>query len=148
MFLRITLDKYDFSTYDPAWGLMSILVHAKFTLADFSTPPTLYLTSAVPSGAFYAYSSVNASSSSSLYYMSKTSVTISISQNQVPIISTINFNQQSFADRSAKVGNKEVFYLLFKPIVNVVIGSIVFTIPSQFNYPGVFQFDNCQMIGR
>jgi len=38
--------------------------------------------------------------------------------------------------------------MLFKPLVNVAIGSIVFTIPSQFNYPGVFQFDNCLMIGR
>jgi hypothetical protein len=38
--------------------------------------------------------------------------------------------------------------MLFKPLVNVNIGSIVFTIPSQFNYPGVFQFDNCLMIGR
>jgi hypothetical protein len=38
--------------------------------------------------------------------------------------------------------------MLFKPLVDIVIGSIVFTIPSQFNYPGVFQFDNCLMIGR
>jgi hypothetical protein len=80
--------------------------------------------------------------------MSQTSVTVSISQNQVPVISVINFNTQSFADRLARVNNKEVFYMLFKPLVNVVIGSIVFTIPSQFNYPGVFQFDNCLMIGR
>jgi len=38
--------------------------------------------------------------------------------------------------------------MLFKPLVNLTIGSIVFTIPSQFNYPGVYQFDNCLMIGR
>lgn len=41
-----------------------------------------------------------------------------------------------------------MFYLLFKPLANVNIGSIVFTIPSQFNYPGVFQFDNCLLVGR
>lgn len=38
--------------------------------------------------------------------------------------------------------------MLFKPLVNINIGSIVFTIPSQFGYPGVYQFDNCLMIGR
>lgn len=38
--------------------------------------------------------------------------------------------------------------MLFKPLVNVNIGSIVFTIPSQFNYPSVFNFDNCLMVGR
>lgn len=38
--------------------------------------------------------------------------------------------------------------MLFKPLVDVTFGSIVFTIPSEFNYPGVFQFDNCLMIGR
>lgn len=147
LFLRLTLDS-DMKTYDPSWALLNIRVHAKFTLADFPTPPTLYVTTPVTSGSFFAYSSVNATSSSSLYYMSQCSLTISISQNQVPIISVINFNTQSFADRVAKVNNKEVFYLLFKPLVNVNIGSVVFTIPSQFNYPGVFQFDNCLMIGR
>jgi len=147
LFLRLTLDS-DMKTYDPSWALLNIRVHAKFTLADFPTPPTLYVTTPVTSGSFFAYSSVNATSSSSIYYMSQCSLTIPISQNQVPIISVINFNTQSFADRVAKVNNKEVFYLLFKPLVNVNIGSVVFTIPSQFNYPGVFQFDNCLMIGR
>jgi hypothetical protein len=64
------------------------------------------------------------------------------------VISTINFNTQSFADRLARVNNKEVFYLLFKPLVSTPIGSIVFTIPSQFTYPAVFTLDNCLMIGR
>lgn len=146
-YLRLTLDS-DMPSYSSSWGLMTIRLHAKFTLADFPTPPTLYQTLPVTSGNFYAYSSVNATSSSSYYYMSQTSVTVSISQNQVPVISVINFNTQSFADRLARVNNKEVFYMLFKPLVNAVIGSIVFTIPSQFNYPGVFQFDNCLMIGR
>jgi hypothetical protein len=146
-YLRLTLDS-DMSTYNPAWGAMTIILRAKFTLADFPSAPTLYGTQPVTSGYFFAYSSVNATSSSSLYYMSQCSVTISISQNQVPIISTINFNTQSFANRLANVNSKEVFYLLFKPLVNVAIGSIVFTIPPQFNYPGVYQFDNCLMIGR
>jgi hypothetical protein len=146
-YLRLTLDS-DMATYDSSWAYLSIRVHAKFTLADFPTAPTLYVTSPVTSGSFFAYSSVNATSSSSLYYMSQCSLTVSISQNQVPVISVINFNTQSFANRVARVNNKEIFYLLFKPLVNVNIGSVVFTIPSQFNYPGVFQFDNCLMIGR
>ncbi|MFM7850541.1 MAG: hypothetical protein ACKO96_01175, partial [Flammeovirgaceae bacterium] len=102
----------------------------------------------ITSGNFWAYSSVNATSSSSLYYMSQVSLTIPISQHQVPIISVINFNTKSFFYRQAQVNNKQVFYLLFKPIPNVDIGSIVYTIPSDFNYPGVFSFDNCLMVGR
>ena len=127
---------------------MRIELHAKFTLADFPTPPVLYTTTPVTSTSFKVYSSVNATSPSSLYYMSQAELTVSISQHQVPIISVINFNTQSFANRLARVNNKEVFYLLFKPLQNVVIGSIVFTIPSEFNYPGVFSLDNCKMIGR
>jgi hypothetical protein len=147
-YLRLTLDS-DMATYTTAWALLSIRVHAKFTLDVFpADTPTLYVTNPVTSGSFYAYSSMNTTSSNSIYYMSQCSLTISISQNQVPVISVINFNTQSFANRQAKVNNKEVFYMLFKPLVNVVIGSIVFTIPSQFNYPGVFQFDNCLQIGR
>ena len=80
--------------------------------------------------------------------MSKTSVNLQISQNQVPVISKINFNLRSFANREARVNNKVVFYLLFKPIADVNISKIVFTIPTEFNYPGVFEFDNCLMIGR
>lgn len=146
-FLRLTLDE-DMPTFNIAWGTMSIQLHAKFTLADFASTPTLYGTPSVTSGNFYVYSSVNATSSSDLYYMSQCSVTVSISPNQVPIISVINFNTQSFANRLAKVSNKEVFYLLLKPLVSATLGSIVFTIPSQFNYPGVFSLDNCLMIGR
>jgi hypothetical protein len=85
---------------------MSIRVHAKFTLADFPTTAVLYQTAAVTSGSFFFYSSVNSISSSSLYYMSQTSLTISIIQHQVPIISVINFNTQSFANRLARVNNK------------------------------------------
>lgn len=146
-FLRLTLDT-DMSTYSTTWATMSIRLHAKFTLIDFPTPPILYSTPAVTSGAFYVYSSMNATSSSELYYMSQCSVTVTISQNQVPIISVINFNTQSFANRLARVNNKQVFYLLFKPLVGVTMGSVVFTIPSEFNYPGVFSLDKCLMIGR
>ena len=85
---------------------MSIRVHAKFRLADFPTTPVLYQTAPVTSGSFFFYSSVNSISSSSLYYMSQTSLTISIIQHQVPIISVINFNTQSFANRLARVNNK------------------------------------------
>jgi len=78
LFLRLTLDS-DMNTFNTAWGLLFIRVHAKFTIADFSTPPTLYVSSPVTSGQFYVYSSVNATSSSSLYYQSQASLTISIS---------------------------------------------------------------------
>jgi hypothetical protein len=79
-YLRLTLDS-DMSIYNPAWALSNIIVHARFTLADFTTAPTLYVTSPVTSGSFYAYSSVSPTSSSSIYYMSQCSLTISISQN-------------------------------------------------------------------
>jgi hypothetical protein len=105
-YIRLTLDT-DMPTYNTAWGLMNIVLHAKFTLADFPPlTPTLYVTQAITSGSFYAYSSTNVTTSSSLYYMSKCSVTVSISPNQVPVISVINFNTQSFANRQAKVNNK------------------------------------------
>lgn len=129
LFLRLTLDS-DMKVFNSAWGLLTIRVHAKFTLADFTTTPTLYVTPASTSGLFYAYSSVNESSSSSLFYQSQTSLTISISENQVPVISVVNFNTQSFYYRQAQVNNKQVFYLLFKPKTTTVIGSIVYTIPS------------------
>lgn len=93
-------------TFNAAWGTMNILLRAKFTLADFPTAPTLYVSMPVASGLFYAYGSVNPTTSSSLYYMSQCSQTISISQHQVPIISVINFNTQSFANRQARVNNK------------------------------------------
>jgi hypothetical protein len=86
-------------TFSNSWGLLNIRLHAKFTLADFSPSPTLYVTAALTSNSFYAYSSVNAADSSSIYYMSQSSATVSISQNQVPVISVINFNTKSFSDR-------------------------------------------------
>jgi hypothetical protein len=146
-FLRLTRDT-DMISFSPSWGQMNIKLHAKFTLSDFPTPPVLYSSSPITSGPFEVFSSINDTNSSSLYYMSQCSVTVSISQHQVPIISVVNFNTQSFADRLARVNNKEVFYLLFKPLNTIDIGSVVFTIPSQFNYPGVFSLDNCRMIGR
>lgn len=97
-FLRLTLDS-DMPTFSNSWGLLNIRLHAKFTLADFSPSPSLYVTQPLTSGSFYAYSSVSATSSSSIYYMSQSSTTVSISQNQVPVISVINFNTQSFSDR-------------------------------------------------
>ena len=75
---------------------------------------------------------------------------MSISQHLVPIISDITFDQKSFAYRVAKVNSKEVFYLLLNPTVNITqpIGQIIFTIPEQFGYPGVFSLDDCYMLGR
>ena len=104
-FLRLTLDS-DMATFTAGWGLMSIRVHARFTIADFPTPAVLYQTTPVTSGIFYFYSSVSATSSSNIYYMSQTSLTISIIQHQVPIISVVNFNTQSFSNRLARVNNK------------------------------------------
>lgn len=67
----------------------------------------------------------------------------------VPIISDITFNRKSFADRTARVSNKEVFYLLLKPTLSgSTISKMVFEIPNEFDYPGIFEHDNCFMIGR
>ena len=82
------------------------------------------------------------------YYLSETTQTIQISQHQVPIISDITFDEDSFAYRVARVNNKEVFYMLLKPRQNVEIAQMVFSIPIEFEYPGVFEHDNCFMIGR
>lgn len=104
-YLRLTLDS-DMATYSLSWGLLNIRLHAKFTLADFPSAVVLYGTTPVTSGTFNFYSSVNSTSSSNFYYMSQTSLTISIIQHQVPVISVINFNTQSFANRLARVNNK------------------------------------------
>ena len=104
-FLRLTLDE-DMLAYDNDWFNLTIRLHAKFTLADFPAAPTLYTSTAQTSTPFNVYTSVNESSSSDLYYMSQCSVTVSISQHQVPIISVINFNTESFANRLARVNNK------------------------------------------
>jgi hypothetical protein len=105
----------------------------------------------VTSGEFYVYGSVNDNSVDPKYYLSETSNTIQISQHQVPIISDITFNQKSFAHRVARVNNKEVFYLLLKPTessAQQTIGEMVFEIPVEFDYPGLYSHDNCFMIGR
>ena len=105
----------------------------------------------ITSGSFYVYGSVNTSSVDPKYYLSETSTTIQISQHQVPIISDITFNQDSFAHRVARVNNKEVFYLLLKPTqatAGQTIGELVFETPVEFDYPGIFSHDNCFMIGR
>jgi hypothetical protein len=81
-------------------------VHAQFTLANFATNPTLYVTLAQTSTPFYAYGSVSSTSPINYYYLSQTSQTVSIAQHQVPIISQITFDQKSFAERVAQVGNK------------------------------------------
>ncbi len=60
----------------------------------------------ITSRTFHAYGSVNVSSVDPKYYLSCCSTTIQISQHQVPIISDITFNQQSFAHRVARVNNK------------------------------------------
>lgn len=83
----------------------------------------------VTSGTFNAYGSVNVSSVDPKYYLSECSNTIQISQHQVPIISDITFNQQSFAYRVARVSNKEVFYMLLKPTVAIPITQMNFIIP-------------------
>ena len=83
------------------------MVHARFTLDDFlPNQPTLYVSGPTTSGFFEAYGSVSTSSDDPKYYLSKWSITIPISQHLVPIISDITFNQESFAYRTAKVGNK------------------------------------------
>jgi hypothetical protein len=112
--------------------------------------PILYSTLANNSGLFYAWGSVNTASPISKYYLSQTSQLVSISQHQVPIISEITFNQKSFAYRVARVNNKEVFYLLLRPTIGntQTISEMVFKIPDEFDYPGVFSHDNCFMLGR
>lgn len=125
-------------------------VHAKFKLADFPVEPELYVTGQTTSGTFHAYGSVNSTSVDPKYYLSESFNTIQISQHQVPIISDITFNEESFAYRVAKVNSKEVFYMLLKPTVgaDVVISKMIFQIPVEFDYPGVFDHDNCFMLGR
>lgn len=89
------------------WDDLTVKVHAKFTIAAFSAgQPILYTTTPVTSGTFNAYGSVSTTSDDSRYFLSECSNTIEISQHQVPIISDITFNQQSFAYRVARVGNK------------------------------------------
>jgi hypothetical protein len=46
-----------------------------------------------------------------------------------------------------------VFYLLLKPTVgssptSPTIGQLVFKVPDEFDYPGVFSHDSCYMLGR
>lgn len=50
----------------------------------------------------------------------------------------------------ARVNNKEVFYLLLRPTVGLTpqIGQMVFKVPDEFDYPGVFSHDYCFMLGR
>jgi len=48
----------------------------------------------------------------------------------------------------AKVNAKEIFYLLLKPTVTDPVTEIVFSIPQEFDYPGVFDHDNCYLLGR
>ena len=101
--------------YNAVWDDYTLKVHAKFTLENFPIAPTLYTTMPVTSGNFHVYGSVSTTSAEPKYYLSETSNTIQISQHQVPIISDVTFNQDSFAHRVARVNNKEVFYLLLKP---------------------------------
>ena len=115
--------------YNALWDDYTIKVHAKFTIEDFPSDPTLYVTMPITSGTFHAYGSVNSSSVDQKYYLSECTQTIQISQHQVPIISDITFNDESFAYRVARVNNKEVFYLLLKPTVSDEIAEMVFSIP-------------------
>jgi hypothetical protein len=149
-FLKITRHSEQL-TWSSSWSTYTIKVHAKFTLTGFSAnQPVLYQTMPIDTGLFYAYGSVNTTSPISKYYLSQTSQLVSISQHQVPIISEITFNQKSFAYRVARVKNKEVFYLLLRPTVGLTaqIGQMVFKVPDEFDYPGVFSHDNCYMLGR
>ncbi len=149
-FLKITRHAEQL-TWSGSWASYTIKVHVKFTLTGFSAnQPVLYQTMPNNTGFFYAYGSVNTSSPISKYYLSQTSQLVSISQHQVPIISEITFNQKSFAYRVARVKNKEVFYLLLRPTVGLTpkIGQMVFKVPDEFDYPGVFSHDNCYMLGR
>lgn len=69
-FLIITREYSEMANYNPSWNTSTIFVHAQFTLNDFTTTPTLYVTTANNSGPFYAYGSVSTTSSSSMYYLS------------------------------------------------------------------------------
>lgn len=149
--LQIVPETQDLEPYNAVWDDYTIQVHAKFTLEDFPSEPILYTTMPVTSGNFHVYGSVSETSVDPKFYLSECFNTIQISQHQVPIISDINFNQKSFSYRVARVNNKEVFYLLLKPTestANQTIGEMVFEIPVEFDYPGIFEHDNCFMIGR
>lgn len=120
----------DFSTFSTAWYDYSIVINAKFTIADYPTVPDLYVSQPVTSGVFYAYSSVSAVSSLRNFYLSQTSTTIQISQHQVPIISYVTFNTKSFYYRTATISSPEIFYLLLKPTSAALVAKIVFYIPQ------------------
>lgn len=44
----------------------------------------------------------------------------------MPIIGDIQFNEESFANRVAKVKNKEVFYMLLNPTTQETVAEMVF----------------------
>lgn len=119
----------DFATFSSAWYDYSIVINAKFTIADYPTVPVLYTSQPITSGTFYAYSSVSAVSSLRNFYISECSTTIQISQHQVPIISYITFNTKSFYYRTATISSPEIFYLLLKPTSATLVSKIVFYIP-------------------
>lgn len=97
----------DFIANADTWDDLTVRVHAKFTLSDFPVnEPVLYTTMPQTSGTFNAYGSVNTSSVDPKYYLSECSNTIQISQHQVPIISDITFDEDSFAYRVARVNKK------------------------------------------
>jgi hypothetical protein len=138
----------DFATFNTLWYDYPIVINAKFTIADYPTPPILYTSNPITSGLFNAYASVSATSSLRNFYISQTSTTIQISQYQMPIISHVTFNTKSFYYRTATISSPEIFYLLLKPTSVTLVTQIVFYIPREFDYPGVSNHDNCQIIGR
>lgn len=60
----------DFATFSTAWYDYSIIINAKFTIADYPATPELYISQPITSGTFYAYSSVSAVSSLRNFYIS------------------------------------------------------------------------------
>lgn len=106
-------------------------MHAKFTIVDFIPgQPILYQTTSNASGWFTAYGSASFTNSDTRFSISRARNTILIAPHQVPIIGDIQFNEESFANRVAKVKNKEVFYMLLNPTTQETVAEMVFEVPA------------------
>jgi hypothetical protein len=139
----------DFPAFDIGYQELDITVNAKFMLADFPAgTDILYVSPPVTSGLFYAYGSTSIVDSTSIYYISQASTTITISQYKVPIIGQITFNTKSFLDRRGYTNDNVIYYMLLKPTTTVPITKMLFYLPREFGYPPVDNHDNCQMITR
>ena len=68
-----------FPTFSTSYQDMNIIVHAKFTIVDFTTSPTLYTTTSTTSGNFEVYGSYKVDDDDSKFYISNIQQTITIS---------------------------------------------------------------------